>query len=165
MWREVAELKLKQKEAELETSQNQLRETEKELEEVREHWQRAAADLNKLRILGQGFYQVTDGYLIDLTVRLRHLIRDFAIQYFDDALPSTAKVIETEYFKRYLRHISPKAKDQGPYLDSLRHHPKVVQAFLWRLLAGEVFSGFHWTGRHISRRMVLPLWNLLKPGG
>jgi hypothetical protein len=72
-----------EKSAELAKRESELTERESELAEARKGWRKVASELNKIRTKGQGFYQVTDQYLIDKTNSLRYSIRNFSIQYFE----------------------------------------------------------------------------------
>jgi len=144
-----------------ETAENELRKKNIELEDIRKRWKQAASELNKFRVQAQGFYQVTDRYLIDLATQLRYNIRSFAIQYFGGALPNNVKMQNTEFFECYMQPATPGTDAYRVYLRSPGKCPSIVQAFLWRVLASEIFDKFLWAG-NISRR-VSRLCDLLRP--
>lgn len=120
---------------------------EKEATERTRQWRKAAAELNKLRASGQGFYQITDEYLVGLIVRLRFSIRTFALQYF--ASPSSPKITFFAKLPHYLSHtkaIMPgKQAEMYAGVHSKRNY-QIIQAFIWRVLIAEVFNKFTWVG-------------------
>ncbi|KAF4338995.1 hypothetical protein FBEOM_7082 [Fusarium beomiforme] len=100
----------------------------------RKLWKKAATEHDKFRASGQGFYQVTDEYLVELINHLRLAIRDFSIQYFD------GQSLKRSKFSGYMK-----------YLRSPTKSPEVIQAFLWRVVVDEVFQKFEWLGTETSR--------------
>ncbi|CAM1509777.1 Fc.00g001120.m01.CDS01 [Cosmosporella sp. VM-42] len=159
------QLSLEQKTAELKALQERretdLKEKSRDVEEMRKKWKKTAVELNKLRRSGQGFYQVTDRELIDLIGRLRHDIRNFTIQHFGEHLPKRWTLDLTKYHNRYLKRTTPDPKDYVRYLGEERTCPKIIQAFVWRVLVGEVFDQFHWMGDRAY--YVWKLRRLLRP--
>jgi len=143
-----------------ENAQADLKQKSFEAEEIRKRWKQAARELDKLRSQSQGFYQVTDQYLIQLTTQLRYNTRSFAIQYFGGELRENANIKETGYWKDYME---PATRDTSAYdyLMSNGRCPSIIQAFLWRFLIVEIFDNFRWAGEASG-----PSWQLssfLKP--
>ncbi|KAF7551173.1 hypothetical protein G7Z17_g5192 [Cylindrodendrum hubeiense] len=104
-----------------------LAESKAEALAIRKSWKKGAAEIDKLRTTGQGFYKMTDEYLVDLITQLRFAIRDFAIQYFDENPQETPRsTIVTSFInhkkrfisyrraaKTYNGHQDPQNPDQG----------------------------------------------------
>ncbi|KAL3474036.1 hypothetical protein BJX99DRAFT_232293 [Aspergillus californicus] len=116
-----------------------------ELDSLRKRWKQAARELDKSRSQNQGFYQVTDNYLIELTTRLRYNIRNFAIQYFGGELKaSKPKLDKPKAWDPYMATTT-----QGSECEALlfsERRPSVIQAFIWRFIVGQVFDNFRWAG-------------------
>ncbi|KAF4982164.1 hypothetical protein FZEAL_2141 [Fusarium zealandicum] len=130
--------------------------------DLRKAWKKAAGELNKLRAMGQGFYQITDQYLVDLITQLRFNIRDFAIQFFDgNALKDKLQPEEPHYLE-YLEHTTSEKDGYLPYLQSPEQCHQVIQAFIWKVLIEEVFNSFAWVGGTASDKVFI-LRNMLKP--
>ncbi|RYP67403.1 hypothetical protein DL770_008630 [Monosporascus sp. CRB-9-2] len=136
-------------------AENELSQRNIELEDIRKRWKQAASELNKLRAQGQGFYQITDRYLIDLATQLRYNIRNFAIQYFGGDIRQKVKMEKTGYLKKYMQLTTPGSNGYEVYLHSPTKCPSIVQAFLWRILVGEIFDEFRWAGNASDH-----VWNL-----
>ncbi|KAL2808091.1 hypothetical protein BJX63DRAFT_410501 [Aspergillus granulosus] len=117
-----------------------------DLDVLRKRWKAAARELDKARSQNQGFYQVTDNYLIDLTMQLRYNIRNFAIQYFGGELAKGKLNLESKpaYWDRYMAPTTPGNLDCEALIMSNERRPSVVQAFLWRFLVGHIFDQFRW---------------------
>jgi hypothetical protein len=136
-----------------------------DLEDLRKRWKQAARELDKARSQSQGFYQVTDNYLIDQTTQLRYNIRNFAIQYFGGELRKGRSKFETKpaYWDKYMMPTT--AGDPlgcEVLMMSPERRPSVVEAFLWRFLVGHVFDQFRWAADYgIALRS---LCRLLSPG-
>ncbi|KAL4975546.1 hypothetical protein BDW66DRAFT_167051 [Aspergillus desertorum] len=129
-----------------ERAQQELRQRQSELDVLRKRWKQAARELDKARSQGQGFYQVTDNYLIELTTRLRYNIKNFALQYFDGELKEPRpKFDKPKLWDKYMQTTTPEPLDCELLMLSERR-PSAVQAFIWRFLVGEVFDNFRWAG-------------------
>ncbi|KAH8647091.1 hypothetical protein BGZ60DRAFT_535442 [Tricladium varicosporioides] len=113
-------------------------ELEKERDEVRKGWRKAAKELNKISVQGQGFYQVTDQFLIDKTSVLRYSIRNFAIQYFDGEMKQGVKLRPTEYFEAFIKPLTQPVYEE--LILSPTRCSSFVQSILWRVLTEEVFE-------------------------
>jgi hypothetical protein len=138
-------------------AQDDLRQKSIEMEEIRKRWKQAARELGKCRSQSQGFYQITDNYLIELTIQLRYNIRSFAIQYFEGELRKAPKLEKTEYWKTYMEFTTRGAISCETYLLSQGKCPSIIQAFLWRFLVGQIFDNFRWAGDAGE-----PFWKLCK---
>ncbi|KAL4944939.1 hypothetical protein BDV06DRAFT_185947 [Aspergillus oleicola] len=132
--------------AQKERAQTDLGKRTKELDEMRKRWKQAARELDKTQSQHQGFYAVTDNYLIDLAMQLRYNIRNFAIQYFSaDGKGKVNKFEKGREWEKYMATTTPEPSDCEVFLLSERR-PSVIQAFIWRFFVGQVFDHFRWAG-------------------
>ncbi|KAF4627522.1 hypothetical protein G7Y89_g10640 [Cudoniella acicularis] len=129
-----------------EKAEDDLRQRSIEVEETRKRWKQAARELDKCRSQSQGFYQVTDHYLIELTTQLRYNIRSFAIQYFGGELRKKPNCKRTDYWKLFMESTTSKTIAPETYLLSKIKCPSIIQAFLWRFLVSKIFDNFRWAG-------------------
>jgi len=132
----------------LSKSESDLVEKNRELDEVRKGWRKLAGELNKIRAQGQGFYQVTDAYLIEKTNSLRYSVRNFAIQYFDGKMKHSVEIEYGDFVKRYIEPTTP--LHPKAYLDlsiSPTMCSSLIQGIIWRVLTGDVFNQFRWAGK------------------
>lgn len=114
-------------------------------------WKKTGKELERLRALGQRFYQVTDRDLIDPIMQLRYTIRDFAIQYFDHDMMKDKLVFVRPHYGKYLERITPSLVGYDCcYLRSHGKSHQIIQAFLWRVLIEEIFDKFRWMGERAS---------------
>ncbi|KAF8853527.1 hypothetical protein BDZ45DRAFT_598493 [Acephala macrosclerotiorum] len=141
--------------------ENELAEKNADLDEVRKGWRKAANKLNKIRVHGQGFYQVTDQYLIDKTCNLRYNIRNFSIQYFEGELMEEVAAKPTKFLELYIQPTTPGTRMYEAFFDSPRRCPSLIQAFLWRVLVGSIFNQLRWAGDVAAH--VWTLSNALRP--
>lgn len=141
-----------------EMAEKELSQRNIEVEDIRKRWKQVARELDKFRAQGQGFYQVTDHYLIDLATRLRYNIRSFAIQYFGGELHRNVRMERTDFWDRYMTDATP---DYEAYLASPGRRPSIIQSFLWKVLEGQIFGRFLWAGR--ASKHVRNLCQLLRP--
>ncbi|KAL4813280.1 hypothetical protein BDW67DRAFT_168595 [Aspergillus spinulosporus] len=129
-----------------ERMQQELHQKHSELDVLRKRWKQAARELDKARSQSQGFYQVTDNYLIELTTRLRYNIKNFALQYFDGELKGPRpRFDKPKVWDKYMQTITPEPLNCEVLMLSDRR-PSAVQAFIWRFLVGDVFDHFRWAG-------------------
>ena len=138
------------KERELrESAESELRKMQTEVKDIRQRWKLAARELDKIQRQGQpsGFYQVTDNYLIDLITRLRYSIRNISIQYFSEPLGTVRRLQEDGVLYPFMESTTPGSDDFFEYLVSPARRPKVIQAFLWKVLVDKLFGQFRWAGR------------------
>jgi hypothetical protein len=153
------------KERELrEEAEEDVRETQTELDEIRRYWKQTTRELDKLQRQGQqsGFYQITDNYLVQLINVLRYNIRNLAVQYFSEPV-ATAMGNEDDAspLSVYLRFANPRTVIRNSFLNDVEQRPKIIQAFLWKVLVTETSGKLRWAGRS-----SFSLWNLqdaLKP--
>jgi hypothetical protein len=129
-----------------------------EVEETRKRWKQAAKQLNLARSQSQGFYQVTDQYLIDLTNQLRYDIRGFAIQFFEGEIRKKPKWQSTDYWD-YILLATGYSTVHDNYLLSNDRCPSLIQAFIWKFLFGRVFEHFRWLDPKV---MGHPFWDLCR---
>ncbi|KAL4883557.1 hypothetical protein BJY04DRAFT_26890 [Aspergillus karnatakaensis] len=146
-----------------EKAQQEVRQKNSDLDVLRKRWKAAARELDKSRSQNQGFYQVTDNYLIELTTRLRYNIRNFAIQYFGGELKAKPKLdTKPKNWDVYMAANTPTPQDCERFLLSDRR-PSIIQAYLWRFLVTDVFDCFRWAGDNaITMRNMC---RLLRPDG
>jgi archaellum component FlaC len=166
---ESLETELQNKDRKLEELQKEYGALEKDLDEKNEEaadlrrlWKKTAKELDKVRANNQGFYQITDEYLIEQINHLRISIRDFSIQYFDGKCspkrgltiyrPSYRRLLESTTSKRYL----------DDYIRSPVNCHQVVQSFLWKVVVEEILDSFEWAGRGSSEHFR-QMWKELGP--
>ncbi|EEU42087.1 uncharacterized protein NECHADRAFT_85974 [Fusarium vanettenii 77-13-4] len=145
---------------------HELEEKEKEVTERTRMWKKAATELNKLRATAQGFYQITDEYLIGLIVRLRYSIRNFSFQYFEGTSPPKISIFAK--LPNYLNHARAIMPGKEAEIYAGVHSKKnyqIIQALTWRVLVAEVFNKFTWVGgktsesfKHLHTKLD-PAWN------
>lgn len=173
---DALETRLKQLEGELEEKDRRLQQLQQECgdlkieidektateADIRRIWKKTAKELNKFRADSQGFYQITDEYLVEQISYLKIAIRDFSIQYFDGK--SAPKGVITETNPHYWVHLklSASERDLGRYLKSPKNCHKLVQAFLWRVIVKELFLRFEWLGKEYSS-VFYRVWEGLLP--
>jgi uncharacterized small protein (DUF1192 family) len=130
--------------------------------DVRKIWKKTAKELNKLRANSQGFYQVTDEYLVEQINYLKIAIRDFSIQYFDGkSMPKETMDIECPDYWDHFKHTAS-GRDFSQYLKSPRNCHKLVQAFFWRVIIKELFFRFEWLGKDHCKAFY-KVWDALLP--
>ncbi|KAF4947058.1 hypothetical protein FGADI_10688 [Fusarium gaditjirri] len=136
---------------------------DQDVTKFRKLWKKAAMEHDKFRASGQGFYQITDEYLVELINHLRLDIRDLSIQYFDGVAFKGDRF--TAHKPSYLRHLDSTTLERDGFLryvkSSTRSH-EVIQAFLWRVIVIEIFERFEWLGADTSTDFRL-LRHDLKP--
>ncbi|KAF5695333.1 hypothetical protein FDENT_415 [Fusarium denticulatum] len=138
---------------------------DQDVTKFRKLWKKAATEHDKFRASGQGFYQITDEYLVELINHLRLNIRDLSIQYFDGIALKGDRF--TYYEPDYVNHLNsttPERKGFMRYLESSTRSHEVIQAFLWRVIVHEIFEKFEWLGadtsddfRHLRHALKPPL--------
>ncbi|KAL4917370.1 hypothetical protein BDW62DRAFT_211229 [Aspergillus aurantiobrunneus] len=148
-----------------ERAQQELTQKNHELDILRKRWKQAARELDKAKSQSQGFYQVTDNYLVEMATQLRYNIRNFTILYFGGDVGGTGSgsgVEKSKAWKTYMESTTPDPADFERFLASERRGC-VVQACIWRFLVGQVFDRFRWAGENgVSlRNMCL----FLRPDG
>ncbi|KAL2826691.1 hypothetical protein BDW59DRAFT_160883 [Aspergillus cavernicola] len=142
------EIETAERQKDRERAQQDIRQKNSELDVLRKRWKQAARELDKSRSQSQGFYQVTDNYLIELTTRLRYNIRNFAIQYFGGELKGKPKVGDKpKCWDPYMATTTPGNLDCEAFLLSERR-PNAIQAFLWRFIVYQIFDNFRWAGEN-----------------
>ncbi|KAK3946032.1 hypothetical protein QBC46DRAFT_370656 [Diplogelasinospora grovesii] len=155
----------------LKEAQDKLAETTADLEAARKRWKKAASQLSQFQSQGgAGLYQVTDGDLINSAKQLRYDIRAFSVQYFLGKAPLGQLPGVDGGFSRYMREtINTTLKgydddDVAHLMSSETSGPVVIQAFLWRLLVGEIFEQFRWAASPPwLRKPMAAVYRALKP--
>ncbi|ROW15755.1 hypothetical protein VPNG_02134 [Cytospora leucostoma] len=155
---------LERVQAALEAAQKDLQQSDAKVKTVTRQWKKAATELDTLRSQRQGFYQVTDDCLTTLIRQLRYSILSFSIQYFggEPQTPAGAEV-GSSWGKKIMEDTTPGSRAFNDYLDSRKHCPSIIQAFIWRVLSHVVFDRVHWVGDRDLRWKVLELYNQLEP--
>ncbi|RBA17610.1 hypothetical protein FPRO05_11325 [Fusarium proliferatum] len=143
--------KLKESQEKCDTLSLDVIKKDQDATKFRKLWKKAAMEHDKFRASGQGFYQITDEYLVELINHLRLNIRDLSIQYFDGIAFKGDRF--TFYEPDYVNHLSNTTLERKGfmrYLESSTRSHEVVQAFLWRVIVHEVFDKFEWLGADTS---------------
>jgi hypothetical protein len=125
----------------------QLAEATAETERIRQRWKEAVGQLNRLR--AQEFFQVTDEFLTAKTRELRYSIRTWAKSYFDhdSRVPgkSGAEIRSSiPHYEKYFDQVMPKYQTLFSLPGGMR---SFMEAFLWRVICGEVFGRYKWAGK------------------
>ncbi|KAM7185891.1 hypothetical protein V8F33_012157 [Rhypophila sp. PSN 637] len=103
--------------------------------------------------------QCSDSYLIETADSLRYLIDSFAnfsSKDFKHRILSTMRSENTREAK-YNAHLTSTAPARPTYLEILETSvglARILEAFVWNVLANEVFGGFHWAGQTVSSSIV-----------
>ncbi|KAF5627567.1 hypothetical protein F25303_10757 [Fusarium sp. NRRL 25303] len=156
---------LKESQEKCDTISQEVIKKDQDVIKFRKLWKKAAMEHDKFRASGQGFYQVTDEYLVELVNHLRLNIRDLSIQYFDGIAFKGDRFTfyEPDYFN-HLSNTTLERKGFMRYLESSTRSHEVVQAFLWRVIVHEIFERFEWLGagtsddfRHLRHGLKPPL--------
>lgn len=140
----------------------QLRKTTLELEKTRKLWKKAVSQLDQIRSHESGAFQVTDDELVSSVNGLRYDIRSFSMQYFMGDTSLASNRLPVGGFSEYLRQTTAESDERPTYALCDTFGPVIIQAFLWRLLIGEIFGRFRWIPR-LADSMVA-LYQALDPG-
>ncbi|KAF5589836.1 uncharacterized protein FSUBG_11038 [Fusarium subglutinans] len=139
--------KLKESQDKCDTISQDVMKKDQDVTKFRNLWKKAAMEHDKFRASGQGFYQITDEYLVELINHLRLNIRDLSIQYFDGiALKGDRFTVYQPHYFNHLNNTTLERKGYMRYLESPTRSHEVVQAFLWRVIVHEIFDKFEWLG-------------------
>ncbi|KAL2812143.1 hypothetical protein BDW59DRAFT_167878 [Aspergillus cavernicola] len=125
-----------------------LRQTlEEKLQQTSRKHKAAVLLLNKLRTQDKGFFQqLDDNYLIGRTNRLRLLIRNFAIEYYQGKPLGAPDFTKTPLGHQFLEPIVHRDVGCMAYLESHDKRPILIEAFLWNIIVGRVFHKCRWAG-------------------
>ncbi|KUJ09100.1 uncharacterized protein LY89DRAFT_319997 [Mollisia scopiformis] len=135
-----------------------------ELNTIRTNWTTTARELDQLRVsTAPKSLILTDDHLRDKLALLRYQTRNLAILYFDGDLTQAAKANPTSLLDPYLKPTTPGTNTYEILLNSSNAAQKVVRAYIWRVLVGEVFGQFLWAG-DIGQHMAV-IGSLLRPSG
>lgn len=131
-------------------AENEVRKLSGKLKTLQSRYERTADRLDKMMSQSRGFVSVTDEELKTKAERLRHSIRNFAIEYFTG--PRQHHSSEPHAHRRRSRRIELIKESYDTFMP---HHyelyfykpdggPMVVQNFLWTVLKFKVFDRFRW---------------------
>ncbi|KAF5634276.1 hypothetical protein F52700_5999 [Fusarium sp. NRRL 52700] len=157
--------KLKESQEKCDTISQEVIKKDQDVTKFRKLWKKAATEHDKFRASGQGFYQITDEYLVELINHLRLNIRDLSIQYFDGiALKGDRFIYHEPDYLYHLNNTTPERKGFMRHLESSTRSHEVIQAFLWRAIVYEILNKFEWLGaetsddfRHLRHALKPPL--------
>lgn len=132
-------------------AENEVRKLSGKLKTLQSRYERTADRLDKMMSQSRGFVTVTDEELMTKAERLRHSIRNFAIEYFSGPRQQHASN-EPPPPRRRSRRIEIHKESYDTFMP---HHyelyfyrpeggPMVVQNFLWTVLKFKVFDRFRW---------------------
>ncbi|KAF5548877.1 hypothetical protein FMEXI_4548 [Fusarium mexicanum] len=139
--------KLKELQDKCDTMSQDATKKDQDITKFRKLWKKAATEHDKFRASGQGFYQITDEYFVELINHLRLNIRDLSIQYFDGiALKGDRFTVCKPHYFNHLNDTTLERKGCMRYLESPTRSHEVVQAFLWRVIVHEIFDKFERLG-------------------
>ncbi len=150
--RSKAKTDLETKDQELQQANVGLQKLEQERDELYKRWKQATSELNKVLVQSQGFHQVTDQELIQKTTQLRYNIRNFADeqQFVTEARDVKGGRSFRTSAKEYLG-ISPDILEN--LLRVRSKHAMVIKAYLWAVVAKDIFGKFCWAGTRGSHSM------------
>ncbi|KAK8106718.1 hypothetical protein PG999_010077 [Apiospora kogelbergensis] len=132
---------------ELDQARDKLQATAETVEKLRKEWKKAASQSGQFQSCGIGQYQLPDSDLITAVYHLRYEIANFSMQYF--AVTSSKQFVDApnNIYWKYMIETTPHIHGYRDHLESKISGENVLQSFLWRLLAGEVFEKFRWVAR------------------
>ncbi|OTB06205.1 hypothetical protein M426DRAFT_119772 [Hypoxylon sp. CI-4A] len=132
-------------------AENELQQLGTKLKSVQVKWKRAASQLDKVLSQTQGFASVTDEELKAKVTQLRFNIHSFAVQHFSE---NTHSHVELDPEASFVDYLPRKFFKHGLWRST---YPVLIEAFLWRVLAREVFGWFRWAG--VASEAYIHLWN------
>ncbi|KAF5654812.1 hypothetical protein F25303_1156 [Fusarium sp. NRRL 25303] len=128
----------------IEHLQDQLEETRLDLyNSVAERKQLVEA-LNDLRTKLQPAGRLTNSEVKGFVKQLKYNISNLGEQW-PESVPLESPSTDHKYL-RHLQSITPESSDYRRLLQDEDRRPQVVEAFIWKVLATEVFGHFHWAG-------------------
>ena len=149
-------------EKKLQQMRDQLRERTMALEETQKRWKNAVAQLSQFQSQEQRLEEVSDSDLIADAIDLRYNIRSFSMQYFSGQGSKQHFTLPSKSLSKYMRDATGGTDDYINYLVSSTQGPVIIQAFLWRVLVGEIFGHFCWVPR--LQASIAMLCRALEPG-
>ncbi|KAB8272951.1 hypothetical protein BDV30DRAFT_211266 [Aspergillus minisclerotigenes] len=146
---------------ELQAERQKLKNAEESSRMQQKKYKQALIENNKLVSQSQAFPLMTDSYLISQVEHLRQEIRNFAIQHYDgDTFNGPNKGnLDPAFWRHYME---PTTRTYAPedYLEVSEMRPMVIEAFLWRVIVGEVFNNYWWAIR--IQRALSRVMNFVK---
>ncbi|CVL01438.1 uncharacterized protein FPRN_11561 [Fusarium proliferatum] len=100
--------------------------------------------LNDLRTKLQPAGRLTNGETKGFVKQLKYNISNLGEQW-PESVPLESPSTDHKYL-RHLQSITPESSDCRLLLQDEDRRPQVVEAFIWKILATEVFGHFHWAG-------------------
>ncbi|RSL75200.1 hypothetical protein CEP51_011086 [Fusarium floridanum] len=116
-------------------------ELEERYAELWKDWKQLGEDLSDLRANNQPLGQLNDTDLIPSATQLKYNISNLSQQWPGGRQMKNAPK-EVQYLP-YLQSITPGYRT---LLNDPDRRPQIIEAFIWRVLTGEVFGRFHWAG-------------------
>ncbi|RSL47810.1 hypothetical protein CEP54_013211 [Fusarium duplospermum] len=121
--------------------QSRNEELEESYAELWKEWKELGEELSDLRANHQPLGQLQDKDLIQSAEQLRYNISNLSLQWPGDrTMRNTPR--EVQYLP-YLQSVTPGYRT---LLNDPDRRPQIIEAFIWRVLTGEVFGRFHWAG-------------------
>lgn len=131
--------------------QDQLEETRLDLNNSVAEQKQLVEALNDLRTKLQPAGRLTDGEVSGFVKQLKYNISNLGEQW-PESVPLESPSTDHKYL-RHLQSITPESSDYRRLLQDENRRPQVVEAFIWKVLATEVFGNFHWAGRTAAPHM------------
>ncbi|KAI1809460.1 hypothetical protein GGS20DRAFT_590584 [Poronia punctata] len=131
-------------EKDLEVMKDKLRGTTEQLELMTKKWKKVGSELSQLKAKeANNTQQLTDSDLVNFVKQLRHTIRSFIAQHCTVKAPRPPPP-DSDFWK-YVPEAVSAAESLGRDSDPcLVGGSEIVQAFIWRLLLGEIFDKYSW---------------------
>ncbi|KAI0483752.1 hypothetical protein F4859DRAFT_473994 [Xylaria cf. heliscus] len=149
-------------EEDLKQAQDDLQLARENYGEIHKRWKRAVSQLDQLQYKGTEMSQLTDGDLIRQVRELRYKIKNFSSQYFQCKVSQQHRDTSRNNFWKYMTAVTfTGSHDHYHDLMSETRRSILIQAFLWRLLVGEVFGKFCWVPS--LREPVTKVYEALRP--
>ncbi|KAF6812739.1 hypothetical protein CMUS01_12985 [Colletotrichum musicola] len=135
-------------EVDLGNLQTELKQKEKELQDVRKRWKQAAKELDKTKSSQQrGLHQRTDSEVKDDVAQLRWNIRNLAFGYFggEYKIGVKAEDLTSKTWQSLLSFLDYRL-DMDINLRSGAVRPFIIQALIWDVIDTRIFHNGLWAG-------------------
>lgn len=107
--------------------------------------------------------QLTDAQICKQVFNFGNRVQEFAETHYTSGTRVDLGKSTNPKYRRYLEFTTPESPKYRKYLANRVECPKVVAAFIWRVMVYEIFECFHWLGAKPGRNFR-ELRERLRPG-